>query len=194
MGGVVAHAGHVLDDQRDALQRPQLAGKSAGDRATLQRLLDLGERLVGQAWAGPVGPLLRSAPGPRALQRPCQVLTAWRETPSWRATSAWRMPAATARPRGAGAARVGRDGVGPGGGGVWWPTGTSCAFRSRYRRILRDQTSRSTRPTPCPPNTQDPLELFAVAMTRENAFHSRRRSLALQLASAFRVSSVVTYA
>src|SRR4029450_9375043 len=51
-GGGVGTAGHVVDDQRDALQRPQLASESAGDRATLQCLLDLGERLVGQAWGG----------------------------------------------------------------------------------------------------------------------------------------------
>jgi hypothetical protein len=71
VGGVVAHAGHVLDDQRDALQRPQLAGKSAGDRVTLQRLLDLGERLVGQAWGGAGRPFAaqrtRSASAPAAM-------------------------------------------------------------------------------------------------------------------------------
>jgi hypothetical protein len=85
---VVADPGQPLDHLGDAVQRPQLALEPVRDRALQQGLLARPSSASDRRGVGPVGPRLASALVPPVFQAPCQVLAAWRETPSWRATSA----------------------------------------------------------------------------------------------------------
>jgi hypothetical protein len=94
---------------------------------------------------GPDGPWLRSASGPPAFQAACQLLTAWRETPSSRAISPWWMPAETARRRVAGGLGAARDAGGRGAPGQGWHLGLLRRSRSEKRS------------TPYQPNPQVPL-------------------------------------
>jgi hypothetical protein len=80
---------------------------------------------------GPDGPWLRSASGPPAFQAACQLLTAWRETPSSRAISPWWMPAETARRRVAGGLGAARDAGGRGGSGAGLASRTPAAVEVR---------------------------------------------------------------
>jgi hypothetical protein len=93
-GGMVLDAGQPLDDQRDAVQRPQLPHEPLGRRAFEQACSTMASWASESLGAGPLGPRLPSASVPPRCQRVCQTLTAWAETSSWRATSAWWTPAA----------------------------------------------------------------------------------------------------
>jgi len=67
MPGVISHAGQVLDEARDARQRPQIRAKAVRPRALAQGRFDRGQLLGTQS---------RLAPGaPRGAQRRASALT-----------------------------------------------------------------------------------------------------------------------
>jgi hypothetical protein len=68
VGGMVAHAGQPLDDQRDAVNGPQLPDEPVGARAVQQALLDGGELRIRQPRRGAARALAAQGLRPAGLE------------------------------------------------------------------------------------------------------------------------------